>query len=158
MPPSMQRFGGAPNSIASHYQQYPSHSQAHTAGLSPPSFGGNTSFMNPNSNINPFANGNALSLAQGFGSGSGSGSGSGGGLGGVGAATGLGSHAAQIGFHGASLQQAHNSIGEQGVRVVANKGRIREVWKSNLQEEMDTLRRLVDKYPYISMVRKSCGI
>src|SRR6202043_4292813 len=97
MPPSMQRFGGAPNSIASHYQQYPSHSQAHTAGLSPPSLGGNTSFMNPNSNINPFANGNALSLAQGFSGGSG------GGLGGVGAATGLGSHAAQIGFHGASL-------------------------------------------------------
>jgi CCR4-NOT transcription complex subunit 7/8 len=148
----MQRFGAAPNSIASHYQQYPPHSQAHAAGLPPPSLGGNPSFMNPNSNINPFANGNALSLAQGFGGGSG-------GLGGVGAATGLGSHAAQIGFHGASLQQqAHNGMSEQGARGVANKGRIREVWKSNLQEEMDTLRRLVDKYPYISMVRESGGI
>lgn len=103
--------------------------------------------MNPNTNLNSFANGNALSLAQGF-------NGSGSGLGGVGAAAGLGSHAAQIGFHGASLQQqAHNSMGEQGIRGTTNKGRIRDVWKSNLQEEMDTLRRLVDKYPFISMVR-----
>jgi CCR4-NOT transcription complex subunit 7/8 len=128
-----------------HYGQYPSHPQGH-AGLPPPSLGGNPSFMNPNSNINPFANGNALSLGQGF-------SGGGGGLG-VGGGTGLASHAAQIGFaHGASLQQqAHNIMGEQGPRGMISKGRIRDVWKSNLQEEMDTIRRLVDKYPYISMV------
>jgi CCR4-NOT transcription complex subunit 7/8 len=141
----MQRFGGGPNSMA-HYGQYPSHSQGHASGLPPPSLGGNPSFMNPNSNINPFANGNALSLGQGFGGG-------GGGLG-VGGGTGLASHAAQISFaHGASLQQqAHNIMGEQGSRGMISKGRIRDVWKSNLQEEMDTIRRLVDKYPYISMV------
>src|SRR5277367_2684937 len=123
MPPPMQRFGGGPNSMA-HYAQYSSHSQAHASGLPPPSLGGNPSFMNPNSNINPFANGNPLSLGQGFGGG-------GGGLG-VGG-TGLASHAAQIGFaHGANLQQqqqAHNMMGEQGARGMVNKGRIREVWK-----------------------------
>lgn len=134
-----------------HYAQYPSHSQGHASGLPPPSLGGNPSFMNPNSNINPFANGNALNLGQGFGGG-------GGGLG-VGGGTGLGSHAAQIGFaHGASMQQqAHNIMGEQSARGMINKGRIREVWKNNLQEEMDTLRRLVDKYPYISMVSADKG-
>jgi CCR4-NOT transcription complex subunit 7/8 len=106
--------------------------------------------MNPNSNINPFANGNALSLGQGFGGGSGS-------LG-VGSGTGLASHAAQLGFaHGANLQQAHNVMADHGGRAILNKGRIREVWKHNLQEEMETLRRLVDKYPYISMVRHLLG-
>lgn len=127
-----------------HYQQYTPHSQGHVSGLPPPTLGGNPAFMNPNSNHNPFAvNGNALSLAQGFG-----------GTGGIGVGgTGLASHAAQLGFaHGATLQQtAHNNMNEQGNRGMA-KGRIREVWKHNLAEEMETLRRLVDRYPYISMV------
>ena len=30
--------------------------------------------------------------------------------------------------------------------------RIRDVWASNLKEEMDLLEQLVDKHPYISMV------
>jgi CCR4-NOT transcription complex subunit 7/8 len=144
MPPPLQRFGGGPNSLP-HYGQYPSHSQTHPSGLSQ-SLNVNPSFINPNSNINPFSNGNALSLGQGFSSG-------GGGIGG-GSGTGLASHAAQIGFaHGATLQQqAQHVMTEQSGRGTGNKNRIREVWKSNLQEEMDTLRRLVDKYPYISMV------
>ncbi len=144
----MQRFGGGPNSIATHYQQYTPHSQSHASGLPPPSLGANPSFMNPNSNINPFTvNGNAMGIPQGYGAG-------GGGLG-VGGGTGLASHAAQMGFaHGAALQQqGHNGISEQGGRGMVKQGRIREVWKHNLQEEMDTLRRLVDRYPYISMVR-----
>jgi CCR4-NOT transcription complex subunit 7/8 len=37
---------------------------------------------------------------------------------------------------------------------MANKGRIREVWKGNLHEEMAILRQLVDKYSYIAMVSK----
>lgn len=133
--------------MAAHYQQYPAHTATHPAGLPPPSLGANPAFMNPNTSINPFAvNGNALSIAQGYG-------GAGAGMG-VGGGTGLASHAAQLSFaHGAALQQsaAHTGMNEQVGRA-APKGRIREVWKHNLAEEMDTLRRLVDRYPYISMV------
>lgn len=32
------------------------------------------------------------------------------------------------------------------------KGRIRDVWRNNLAQEMQILRGLVDKYSYISMV------
>lgn len=35
---------------------------------------------------------------------------------------------------------------------LAQKGRIREVWKHNLLEEMANLRDLIDKYPFIAMV------
>lgn len=42
-------------------------------------------------------------------------------------------------------------IAEHGTRTM-NKGRIREVWKHNLEEEMGNLRELIDKYPYIAMV------
>lgn len=134
-----------------HYQQYTPHTQGHASGLPPPTLAGNPAFMNPNSNHNPFAvNGNALSLAQGFGSTGGMG---------VGGGTGLASHAAQLSFaHGATLQQAaHSSINDQSNRGLA-KGRIREVWKHNLAEEMDTLRRLVDRYPYISMDTEFPGL
>ena len=34
----------------------------------------------------------------------------------------------------------------------ATKSRMRDVWKSNLAQEMQVLRGLVEKYPYISMV------
>jgi CCR4-NOT transcription complex subunit 7/8 len=97
-------------------------------------------------------NGNALSITGGFGGGSG--------LGGVNGGIGLASHAAQISFaHGASLQhQAHNGMGEQGARSMANKGRIREVWKGNLHEEMAILRQLVDKYSYIAMDTEFPGL
>jgi CCR4-NOT transcription complex subunit 7/8 len=139
----MQRFGVAQNSLASHYQQYSGHSQA--AGLPPPSLASNPAFMNANSMSNPFAvNGNALSISGGFG---GSGLGMPGG-------TGLASQAAQMSFAGANLQQqVHNGMGEPVSRAMTNKGRIREVWKGNLHEEMAMLRYLVDKYPYIAMVR-----
>lgn len=147
MAPGMQRFGGAPNNLA-HYQQqqYPSHSQGHTPGLPPPSLG-NPGFMNANSMSNPFAvNGNALGVGN-FG---GSGLGMPGGIG-------LASQEAQRSFAGASVhQQGHNGMGEHSARGVANKGRIREVWKNNLQEEMGNLRNLVAKYPYIAMVRRAC--
>lgn len=102
--------------------------------------------MNANSMSNPFAvNGNALSISGGFGA---SGLGMPGG-------TGLASQAAQMSFAGANLQQqVHSGMGEQVARGVSNKGRIREVWKGNLHEEMAMLRHLVDKYPYIAMVRE----
>lgn len=144
----MQRFGGGPNNIAAqHYQQYNPHAQSHVSGLPPPSLGGNHSFMNPNSAMNAFATqSNPLSLGQGFGGGAGMGAVTG---------TGLGSREAQMSFaHGATLQnQQHNGMNDAGARM-ANKARgvIREVWKGNLHQEMDTLRKLVERYPYISMV------
>lgn len=95
---------------------------------------------------NPFAvNGNALSISGNFG---GSGLGMPGG-------TGLASQAAQMGFANASLQQhGHNGMGEAGSRNRGKETRIREVWKTNLAEEMAILRQLVDKYQYIAMVRR----
>ena len=50
----------------------------------------------------------------------------------------------------------HNALMDHPtVRAHPNKGRIREVWKHNLHEEMAVLRDLVEKYPYIAMVRES---
>lgn len=67
---------------------------------------------------------------------------------------GLASQAAQMSFAAAPLQQqGHNGMAESGTRGMRDKGRIRDVWKGNLHEEMAALRLLVDKYPYISMVR-----
>jgi CCR4-NOT transcription complex subunit 7/8 len=67
-------------------------------------------------------------------------------------ATGLASHAAQIGFAAASPQSHQNGLEGTG-RGMVHKGRIRDVWQSNLHEEFATLRQLVDKYPYVAMVR-----
>lgn len=92
----------------------------------------------------PFtANGNTLGLGGGFGGG--------GGLGG-GGGIGLASQAAQMGFHGVSTQQqTHGGIPEHGGRTAQHKGRIREVWKSNLHEEMEVIRNMVDKFPYVAL-------
>lgn len=101
--------------------------------------------MNANSMNNPFTvNGNTLGLSGGYGAAN---------LSSLAAGTGLASQAAQMGFaHGGAQHQAHNGMIDTGARGAANKGRIREVWKGNLEEEMATLRQLVDKYPYIAMV------
>ena len=86
-------------------------------------------------------NGNALSLSGGFG---------GAGLG-MSGGTGLASQAAQMGFANAN-NQSHNGM-DHPARVAGNKNRIRDVWAGNLKEEMAILRCLVDKFPYIAMVR-----
>lgn len=81
------------------------------------------------------------------------------GVGGDGGGTGLASHAAQMGFaRGAQMQQQQLHQGHDGrlaldSKTGAVKSRIRDVWKHNLAHEMAVLRSLVDKYPYISMVR-----
>ena len=71
--------------------------------------------------------------------------------------TGATSGQSQLGFgHGAaSLQQQLQQAHESGANVALSRqaGRIREVWKANMAEEFAVLRMLVDKYPYISMVR-----
>lgn len=135
--------------LSHHGSQHPS---SVTSNLPPPSFNAHHPLNQgmPNSNANPFSqtsNGNGL--AAGFG---GTGGLSGGG-------TGLGSHAAQMGFqHGANLQeqqlareQARRGSGAGGSKN-SFKGRIRDVWRGNLAQEMQLLRSLVEKYPYISMV------
>lgn len=77
----------------------------------------------------------------------------------VGNGTGLASHAAQMGFaRGAQMQQQQLHQAQDGRLVLdgkanAIKTRIRDVWKHNLAQEMAVLRRLVERYPYISMVR-----
>jgi CCR4-NOT transcription complex subunit 7/8 len=113
--------------------------------------GANPGYLNQNAGLNPFtANSNILGLAGGMNAG-------GGFI--VGGDTGLASHAARMGFaHAANLQQqqhaqqqGHNVLNEHPARD-RSKGRIREVWKHNLHEEMANLRDLVDKYPYVAMV------
>ena len=75
-----------------------------------------------------------------------------------GAGTGLGSHAAVMAFgHGAAIQQQQQQHREtlrrgSGASKSQSRSRIRDVWKSNLEQEMALLRDLIDKYPWISMV------
>ena len=136
------RHTGAPT-------QGTSHTGSGSAGLPPPSFNPGFAQGSPGSNINPFATGANLNGLAGFGP-AGNFNGNG---------TGLASLEAQRGFaHGAALQQqAQQRDQMQRTNGGAAKGhiksRIREVWRGNLAQEMAVLRELVDKYPYISMVR-----
>lgn len=155
MPPPNSRFG--PQMVSgpfAHLQQsHLQHHSAHTSGsnsLPPPSLGAHPSFApnNHNSGQNPFtlgAGSNGLSGALG-----------GGGTLGNGGGSGLASHAAQMGFaHGAALQQrqAEDAMGRVSTDGRGpTKGRIRDVWRGNLAQEMNVLRGLIEKYPYISMV------
>ena len=69
-------------------------------------------------------------------------------------AAGLGSHAAQMSFaRGGPVQQnAVRDFDGMPLRETKQGARIRNVWKSNLAAEMETLRQLVEEYPYIAMV------
>ena len=116
-----------------------------------PGFGG----ANPGHNINLFSHNQAnfqssAALSGGIG---GAGLGASAGLGGLSGGTGLDGHEARMRFaHGAQMQQdAAMNRGHDGTKGVAGQ-RIREVWRSNLHQEMDLLRSLVEQYPYISMV------
>ena len=92
-------------------------------------------------------NNGAGGLASGF-------PGAGGSLG-VGGGTGLASQSAVMSFYGNPQATRDVMRRSSGIGKGQNKGRIREVWASNLAQEMQNLRELVEKYPYISMVRTS---
>lgn len=142
MPPQLRGFGaGAP--FPQH--GFPSHGQPQGGPL------GANQYLNASAQITPFSGANSNAFG-------------GAGLNGPGAGfpdTGFGSQSARMGFahgpgamqpphHGAQL---HHGLAEhQPMRSHPNRGRIREVWKHNLHEEMAILRDLVDKYPYIAMV------
>lgn len=156
MPPAVSRFGpqvlSGPFSYlqTSHLQHHNQQHQPGSAGLPPPSFNTHHGFAqqgNLNATTSPYApSSNTGGLAGGFGSGNG--------LGGGG--PGLASHSAMMGFAHVAAMQARDASRRTSGGASGGKGqlktRIRDVWQSNLAQEMHMLRGLVEKYPYISMV------
>ena len=159
MPPGAGRFGqqgfptAYPHPQQPRLQTHNPQTQQSSSGLPPPSYASHQSFTqgNGNSGINPFAVNQVNGFANGFSSAAG--------LGGGG--SGLASEAAIAGFtRGAQIQQqqAEDQLrkGRTGSTVGPKKpadGRIRDVWRGNLRQEMAIIRDLIADYPYISMVR-----
>lgn len=180
MPPPVARFQSGPNAI--YHQQYNAHPQAGHPGAQHPSLGQQSYMNSAAAQLNPFGGNGALGLAAaasmnpgagGFGVGDNSG------LASQAARMGF-AHGAQLQQQQAQQQaqqaqshqqqlhhqqvqhaqqqhhnhhhQLHTALGEPHQGRMPTKGRIREVWKHNLVEEMAAIRGLVDKYPYIAMV------
>jgi CCR4-NOT transcription complex subunit 7/8 len=175
MAPTLNRFPSGPNTISPYHQQFPSHAQHATS--HPPPLGATSAYLNAQvGQVNPFgANSNLLGLAGGLGAAAGFGVGADSGLASHAARMGF-THAGNLQHQQQSQQQAlqqqqqsqhaqhappvqhpqhaqqqGHGLAEHATRV-AQKGRIREVWKHNLEEEMANLRDLIDRYPYIAMV------
>lgn len=181
MPPPLNRFASGPNTISPYHQQFPSHAQHATS--HPPPLGGTPAYLNPQvGQVNPFsANTNLLGLAGGLNAGGGFNVGADSGLATHAARMGF-AHAGnlqqsqqqqqqqalqqqqqsqhaqhQAMQHAQHAQQQGHGLADHATRVAQNKGRIREVWRHNLHEELATLRDLVDRYPYIAMVGLIAG-
>lgn len=153
MPPQLRGFGGPGVAGPFHQPGFGSHGQ-------PQALGGNQ-YLGASAQINPFGGpGNGgfnaaagLNGAPGFDGGFGSQSARMG-FGHAPVSAGLQQQQQQQQQHGGQLQ--HNMLMDpSAMRSQGNRGRIREVWKHNLHEEMAVLRDLVDHYPYIAMVRLS---
>lgn len=154
MPPQPpNRFQNGPPSISPYTHQFPSHpSQSHQ----PPSLA--QGYLN-NPQLGAFGAANSLGLGSGMGANAGFGMG--------GDQTGLNSHAARMGFQQAAQlqqqqqhphQQSHAMGGDHSTRQAGNRSRIRDVWRNNMDEEVDLLQELIDDYQYVAMVSNSSAM
>ena len=142
-------FSQVQQSHLTHHNQQ--QQQSTSAALPTPTF---------NNGHHGFGHGNPSTVASPFGSTS-SGNGIAGAFGSANGlasgGSGLASQAAVMGFAQGAAMQARDalrrSIGGTGSGKGSMKGRIRDVWRGNLAQEMAILRGLIDKYPFISMVR-----
>lgn len=144
MPPSGRGpgLGGPPAFNAFNHYQQPNHQTSNSQpppSLTSSSIGSHSTFSTPhNVNFNAFAangNQNYRSLGNGL----------------NGGGTGLASQAAQMGFAQVGASPDFYPNGGSGLRTPPTS-RIRDVWRGNLEEEMASLRSLIDRYPYISVV------
>ncbi|KAK4204387.1 putative CCR4-NOT transcription complex subunit 7 [Triangularia verruculosa] len=183
MPPPnpMNRFQSGPNSMGYH-QQYQTHAPQNSG--HPPPLGGNPAYLNQLTAAgNPFgATSNLMGLTGGMGAAAG-GFNAESGLASHAARMGFHSggmqqaqaqqqqalqqqqqhqqaqqHPQHAALHSAQHTPQQSHVLDHTTRAAQNKGRIREVWKHNLEEEFETLRDLVQTHKYVAMDTEFPGV